>query len=201
MSQPAISLRLTADIRLTDKPALVVRYRLENESREEVCVFDRFYRTLPSGERILDDDLAYVLFEDGRVIHVTRSAMRIPDGLKVESPEVPYARVVGPGQSVEGQVVVPVPVREVRPYQEPVDGTGGVGTSFRSVYFTVGVFRKTADLQLRSLPRLSAGSFSVSYKDAMARQELVKSPRVDLDVPVLRPDPAASRPGGGVRPG
>jgi hypothetical protein len=182
MTASTINATLSAAIRLTDAKRLEVQYRLTNDTGMTLCVFDKLYRTKLSGERVLDDKMAYVIFEDQKRIHLTRSLVPIPPGLKVEYPEVPYATLLPPRQSIEGKVSVVVPVEEVRPYREPLEPGTGKERVFDEVYFSLGVLPKTADLKLRELPHVGEGVFSLSYADAIHQQKLMKSVMVRLRV-------------------
>lgn len=184
MSAPPVTVKLTATMELKDKQ-LEVRYQLRNESRDDLYVFNTFYQTKSSGERVLDPTKAYVLFEGTDTIHVTRSLIPIPTGKKVEFAEVPYLTLLGPGKTLEETVLVPVPVREVQPYVGPLAPGAGKERQFKQVYFSIGVLPKNADLAVRELPHVGPGIYAVQYGDAVKWQQVVKARPVALAVPAV----------------
>lgn len=181
MSAKPMAVKLTAEIKIAGK-RLELDYRLINETGGDLCVFNKFYRTKVSGERVLAENLAYVLFEEPATIHVTRSLIRIPLGLKVEYPEVPYVTILPAGESLAEKVLVTVPVLERHPYRKPLDPDNGQPRSFQQVYFSLGVIPRSAEIKLRPLPQAGEGIFALSYTDAAHGQYLIKTAPVKLTV-------------------
>lgn len=181
MVEKIVSVKLSTKIYMRGGKVRV-EYGVVNQGDKEIFVFDKFYRTKITGERELDNTLSYVLFEGGNTIHVTRSAMRIPYGLKVEAPEVPYASLLPPKKESRGLVEVPVPVRERRPYEEPGPKVGGKKVVFSHVYFSIGVLPKLSDAKFEELVHVGKGIYAISYAYAVTHQTLKKSPLVALQV-------------------
>jgi hypothetical protein len=189
MSTATLAVALTAEIRLPKPGQLEVSYRLVNHTRDDLCVFDKLYRTKLSGERVLDEHMAYVLLEDPATLRLTRSVIAIPAGLKVEYPEVPYVTVLAPGKSLEGKVLLPVPVPETHPYMEALTPGTGKERVCNQVDFSIGVLPKTPRVALRPLPKVGEGVFAVDYGPAIAGQSLIKGPVVNLKVAALMVQP------------
>lgn len=184
MNQNTVSAMLDAKIILDRTPKIRVEHDLANEGSEEVGVFDRFFRTTRSGQRVLDQTLSYVIFESGNTIHITRSVIPIPMGLKVEVPEVPYLSILPPGQRLQKIVEVPVPVKEYKPYEDIETRVGGRKVTFTHVYFSIGVLPnpRSPEARLKELTHVGQGIYSVCYEYAVSRQRLVKTDLVRLTV-------------------
>jgi hypothetical protein len=185
MTSPTLAVDLTAEIRLVTATELEVTYQLRNNTAADVCVFNQLYRTKPSGERVLDERMAYVLVEEPATLHLTRSVIAIPAGLKVEYPEVPYVTLLSAGKVSKGTVRLPVPVPETHPYLEPVSVETSKERLCKQVYFSIGVAPKSPDLGLRPLPKVGEGIFAIDYGPAVQRQSLIKSSATKLEVQVL----------------
>jgi hypothetical protein len=194
MTTGPLDASLTAEITLIDPQHLGVTYRLENTGRDELLVFDRLFRTAPSGERALDETMAYVQLQPPDLIHVTRSTIPIPPGVKVEHPEVPYASILAPGKSLSGKAVVAVPVREDHPYSTPLADDEAERSKFVIVSFSIGALVKRPGLKLGRPPETPEGVHSLSYADAVKGQVLLRSRparmAVDALVPWSKPRPA-----------
>lgn len=108
-------LRVT-ELRFT-RDALVVRYSLHGEDKAPVWVVDQLFSTSRAGYYHLEPERAYVEARDG-VLVLMRALMRVPDDVEVEAPEVPCVRKLSPGESLTGEIRVPLPPREDLPYHE-----------------------------------------------------------------------------------
>ena len=107
------------DIELRWSPALtgerlVVAYEIENRSQEDVYVFDAMFE-LKQGPR-LNPSLAYTLIE-GELLTLFRGVPRIPAGMQVEAPELPFARLLAAGATLSSTIDTTVPLPFNHPYQ------------------------------------------------------------------------------------
>ena len=170
---------------LVNTGQLKIRYILCNTSDSEICVFDKHYRTASSGQRLLDEHKAYVLFEEPDTLHVTRSTIPIPDGLKVEYPEVPYFTLLKPGEITEGEVLLPIPVYEATPYLKVLNPRIEEECLCRQVYFSIGVMSSATDLILREARNAPANVYRVDYEQAMRYQSIIKSPIIKQELPTI----------------
>ncbi|MER3416570.1 MAG: hypothetical protein C4297_10210 [Gemmataceae bacterium] len=189
MSGMALTVAFEARLTMKTPQQLHVSYRLQNKTNGDLCVFDRLYRTQPSGERIMDENMAYILFEKQVTLHITRSVIRIPDGLKVEYPEVPYARLLAAGATLEASFLLAVPVVEVHPYLEPLMSDRAKERSCKSVYFSLGIAPKKPDLNLRELTAVGKGIYAADYGPALMLQQVLKSSPVAMPLTALIHDP------------
>jgi hypothetical protein len=192
MSTPPLPARLATDIRRSDA-LLTIGYRLTNETKHDLWVFNKFCRIDKTGKGALDDRLAYVIFEDDQTVHVTRSALPIPEGVSVEYPELPYVTLLAPGKTLAEQVEVPLPAREYRPYLHKGPSWTEQRHRFENVHFSIGVVRRSKYFQLRECSQAGKGIFVIVYSVAMEQQCLLKSSVMPLTVPALvaAPPPAA----------
>lgn len=185
-TEPYAALRLSVEVSATEAE-LRVAYGLENTGADGVYVFDVFFRTTPSGQRVLDREGVYVLFEGGRTVRVTRSALAVPKHLKVEYPEFPYLSFLPGGARSRAELKLRLPLHEETPYtRRNLEGHLAVTPkTLEEVVVSVGVVPAAQDLVLKRIAHFGDGVFSIRYEDAMARQRIVEAVAVRRPVPVL----------------
>ncbi len=184
MAAKTVNAKLTAEIVKGAAGKLVLRYKLANQSNDELCVLNWLYQTDVTGKRKLDHDLAFVLFDGNDTVHITRSFIPIPPGLKVEYVDLPYITILAPGKAMEGRVVLELPVREFYPYMKFV-GKDTIERERARIYFSLGVFVKTPDVALRRPKDSNEGIFAALFEDVASRQVLLKSDTIDAKVKTL----------------
>ncbi|MFP2927538.1 hypothetical protein ACLESO_20545 [Pyxidicoccus sp. 3LG] len=171
-------------LRVTDvsrtQDALVVRYSLHGEGKSPVWVLDQLFRTSPAGHYHLEPERAYVEARDG-VLVLSRALVKVPDDLDVESPEVPCARRLAPGETLTGEIRVPLPPREDMPYRKggPLDLA-----ALRSVRVRVGYLVDAPELRFRDVKDDQGRTCrSLSYGTAVTRQQLAEAGPLPLPAP------------------
>jgi hypothetical protein len=95
--------------------SLVISYELTNRSRDQILAWDEMIG-YKNGEDAIDNDLAYLCFEDPGTARVVRGVLSLPIDRDVYQKEIPYARTVEPLGSVTGRIVLPLPLDEYNPY-------------------------------------------------------------------------------------
>jgi hypothetical protein len=138
-------LRVT-ELRFT-QDALTVRYSLRGEDKAPVWVVDELFTTSPAGYIHLEPERAYVEAQ-GSVLVLTRALLPVPDDLDVESPEVPCVRRLSPGESLTGEIRVPLPPREEQPYR---DARALDLATLRSVKLRIGYLPDSPELELHEM--------------------------------------------------
>ncbi len=164
------------------KDHLSATYTVENKSPEALLVFDRLFRTARSGERTVVPDLAWRWLEaDGRYI-VAKYVAPIPEGMLLEAPELPYARLLPSGEHLTGQVLLPLPLDEHRPYADsPI--AREISTIDR-LEFWLGYAVAESDMQMRSIDAGDESVLSVDFGWAKPRQRLLRVTSADMELPV-----------------
>ncbi len=160
---------------------LRARYRLTNGGAGRVLVFDRLFHTAPSGVRTVDPALAWRWQEPDGTYLVVKYVPRVPQGTRVEIPELPYARWLNPGAVLEGEAAVPVPADVLRPYQEK-PAPGSVASVGRTA-LVIGVAAEDDEIRLTPV-KGEEGVFSVAFDWAEPRQRLIWSPVLEAAVPM-----------------
>ena len=97
---------------------LLAAYRLANAGKVPVVVFDRLFVTDPAGGRTVDPDLCWRWVDAGGTYVMAKLVPSVPRGMRVESPEVPYARPLPAGGEVQGRALVPYPLDQHLPYDQ-----------------------------------------------------------------------------------
>lgn len=173
-------------------PAVVGTYTIANTGAARVLVFDRLYQTAQSGFRSIVPALAWRWLEPEGVYRVAKYVPNLPHGMRVESPDLPYARLLEPGASLTGAVWLPARLDQLRPYGEP--------PSYASVARISGLVLSLGyaevDDMLVAKP-MGAGedlSFSVAFDWAITRQRLISSDMAKLALPMeMAPKPLPKR--------
>lgn len=157
---------------------LRARYRLVNSGRVAVVVFDRLFHTDVSGKRKIDPDHCWRWLDQGGLYRMAKTVPSVPRHKRVESPEVPYARLLDPGAAIEGQAVVPVPLDQVLPYGQPPQVAGD---RIAGVQLTIGYAVVDAAMQARTL---EGDVLSLDYGWAEPRQKLLGSAAAAVELPL-----------------
>jgi hypothetical protein len=162
-------LRITEVRRTQD--ALVVRYSLHGEGKAPVWVLDQLFRTSRAGYPHLEPERAYVEGRDG-VLLLSRALLAVPEDKEVEAPEVPCARRLSPGETLTGEIRVPLPPREDLPYAQPRSLDLA---ALRSVTLRIGYVEDVPELRFREgKDDEGRACRSPSYGPAITRQRLAE---------------------------
>jgi hypothetical protein len=94
------------------------KYVAHNDSGKEVYLFNVLFTTDVTGHRKIDRGKVYRMVE-GRLLHLSKTLVRVPENLEVEMPEVPYLTPLPPGKSFAEEITVEAPIREQYPYAHP----------------------------------------------------------------------------------
>lgn len=167
--------------------AIVGQYELRNDGEGRLLVFDRLYETARSGKRMVQADLAYTTLDDDNVLVIDKLVAPLPEAFDIESPEMPYARLVEPGESLAGRAVVARPVMLRPPYPQTRDaGRARMATAVKLRLGYAPVDEKAAP---RGIATEDETVYSVRHAWAAPRQRIVESgpKRVDLRIEPARP--------------
>ena len=168
---------------------LIAAYTVQNRAAVNIVVFDRLFLTERSGGRVVEPDRAYVSVNAEHVLRIEKIVPEAPRNMDVEAPELPYVRVLRPGEALQGRAVVSVPVLTTPAYGEPASGTGS--DRARTAVFRIGYAK--VDDQATAVPvRDLEDVWSVPHGWAAVRQVVLTGPLIEVDLPVIRPLPQRS---------
>lgn len=139
---------------------LVLRFSFTNNTGDAVWLANDLPVTAGSGLKA-DSRAAYVVPE-GDGVTITRRVIAVPDDLDVEAPEAPGWQRVDAGQSYSGQLVVPWPLVERRPYAR---GPAKAAPRHGKAYCEVGYVRAES----KTAPRYSDG---LASRQRLARAQI-----------------------------
>ncbi|MES2433402.1 MAG: hypothetical protein V4586_06195 [Pseudomonadota bacterium] len=163
---------------------LVGRYAVRNAGRAQVYVFDRLYRTAVTGFRTVDPDYAWHWLEAEGLFRVAKFVPQVPAGMKVESPEVAYARVLAAGGVLEGRVLLAGRLDQDLPY-------GGVPplaavAAITSIVFSVGYAEVDPQVEATEIKAGDEVVLSLPYGWLIGQQRIVSTQSHALTVPMQR---------------
>ncbi|MFT4151351.1 MAG: hypothetical protein QM656_14220 [Paracoccaceae bacterium] len=154
------------------------RYRLVNGGGARLVVFDRLYHTASSGKRRIDEDQCWRWLEEGGLYRMAKTVPSVPGDMRVEMPEVPYARLLLPGAVLEGQAVAPVPLDQLLPYEQAPAHTA---REITRIVLTLGFAVADGAMEAREIEE---GILSLRYGWAEPRQKVVSCVPVGADLPM-----------------
>ncbi len=160
---------------------LGLAYEVENRAGEDLYLLDAPF-VLDHGMLTGAGFLGYMIREE-RVLTVCRGVLRIPDGLQVEAPEVPYARVLRSGNTVGSSVASPLPLA----YSNPYEWADGKQTyHFSAIRLRIG-FVRAGEWLKRSETRLLDGRevLRLHYRDIIDLQQFADSPEQVISIEVV----------------
>ena len=163
---------------------VVGRYAVRNAGRAQVYVFDRLYRTAVSGFRTVDPDYAWHWLEGEGLFRVAKFVPQVPSGVKVESPEVAYARVLAAGAVLEGRVLLPGRLDQDLPYggAPPLAAVAEI----KSIVFSVGYAEVDPQIEATKIKTADEVVLSLPYGWLIEQQRIVSAEPVALSVPMQR---------------
>jgi hypothetical protein len=97
---------------------LLVRYQVTNTGKVTVFVRDVMPGYGAAG-MVVNPSSAYAFHEPPESLRLVRAELQIPEELDVAKKEVPFARMLAPGASLEGRIALDAPVRETSPFYPP----------------------------------------------------------------------------------
>lgn len=159
-------------------------YTIENVGDARILIFDRLYQTAPSGFRTVDPDLAYRWLERDGTYRVAKFVPAVPHGTKVESPEVPYARVLEPGGVLSGSVLFPVPLVQLLPYDAAADDL--TQSQITGISLTLGIAEVDDALISTEIGKGELVTYSVRHAWVFSRQKLISTPVMAMNLPVQK---------------
>ena len=173
------NVRLRESIVVT-KEGLKVAYEIDNQSNEDIYVFDLMFR-LAQGP-VLDSSLVYTVVEDD-LLTLFLGVLRIPEGLQVEIPDVPFARRLPAKETMKSVFKAPIPL----PFRQPYEWNDREEMRFTSkIRLRIGyIFEK--DLNPRPVMRKIGGVelFSVGYRQTIDVQRFLESQTSEVKMRVL----------------
>jgi hypothetical protein len=169
----SIAPQLELSVESAPDGSVLGQYRFTNTSGRPLLVLDLLYRADRTGDLTLDPELAYVFFDNGRLI-AARQMVRVPDGLTVYAPEIPCVRRAAPGQSLEGSFALRPPFRCYDPYTRPLPALPE--GRIEEILLSIGFFAESPDVHLYGAKMTSGEILQFpAYSHIVQRQELIRS--------------------------
>ena len=166
-TQPAVHLKFAAE---GDTARLA--YEVRNTLDQPIYVFDQLY---DMQTKKLSLDWAYVAIEGQKAI-ISRQVWPLPQGLRHDSPELPYARLVAPKATLTGKFSLPLPLAERDPYYGLLHpGTERARADITSVALRIG-WGVASQLHAGSRVELEGENLVLfPFHEALSKQRIVDS--------------------------
>ena len=174
-TRPAVQLKLalTAD-------SASIQYEVRNTLSQPIYVFDRLY---DMQAKKLSPDWSYIAIEGQKAI-VSRQVWSLPQGLRHDSPEVPYGRLLAPNASLTGKFSLSLPLVERDPYYGLVHaGAKPAQSDVSSLVLRFG-WGLASELRAGSPVELEGEKLVLfPFQEALAKQHLAESEAVQVRIP------------------
>lgn len=181
---------LTANIEKKEKE-LKIEYTLSNGLDCEIFIFNQLFQTDREGNRTLDPNVCYSTFLNDKMVCISKQLIKIPEGLKVEAPEIPYlTRIPSMGKFKESFKLA-LPLRINVPYIDPYFKTKGTKeTTMETIKLILGYIVPSKSEIIR-VKEVAIGSETVflmrSYGIGVMHQKIVESEPFVMSIPILLP--------------
>jgi hypothetical protein len=159
---------------------LQASYEIENRSGADIYILDALFQL--AAQPVVDPSLAYTVIE-GDLLTLFRGFLRIPEGLQVEAPDIPFARLLPAGGILKGIIDAPLPLRFHHPYEWP-DKPEIRPT--HKVRLRVG-YVAAKELNPRPVAKRvgAAELYYLSYRQVIDVQSFLETPEQEATVPIL----------------
>ena len=176
---------LTAKWKTTEE-SLEVQYELENRSEFRVLALTYLFHVERSGVRKIDRNLAFVSVDrDGNVL-LEKLAPVVPDDIDVESPYIPYAELLEPGEKTKGRAIVPLPLKPHKPYVKstPMFAFTRTKTAQLRIGFITFNGEEIPGKVIDEIDGISV--YSIRSNVVSDKQKIVTTQSIDLELPIFR---------------
>jgi hypothetical protein len=116
---------------------LLIEYEIENHSDQKLYLWDRMI-AYKGGEQFIDEELAYVFFEEPKIIRIVRANLPLPFDRDVARKEIPFARAIEAAAKVTGKIVLSVPAKEFSPFYRGITEENSLIQHCREIRLLIG---------------------------------------------------------------
>ncbi len=178
MTTTAEAATLTVTVEEVVDRQIRLSYELRNTGERPIYLFNRLARFGPTGSPTLDDNAVYSAIE-GDTLVLSRQLVPIPDGIRVEMPEVPGLSEVAPGASLKQSLTVVLPLQERNPYAAGRQIRTFERRQVRKLRLVMGYIKSDAIPTLMETQDSKGTVYkTVRYQDAVGQQKFIKSPDI-----------------------
>ena len=132
---------LRAQVVALEQDRIVVSYEFRNESSATVFLFDQLWvEVSPAGAFAVEAGRAWVEVGPEETT-ISAKLVPVPEGMFVESPNIPLVTRVEPGGTRRGQLQAAIPLRTDTPYSEIAANSAGARP--RPLWLEIGYFSPT----------------------------------------------------------
>jgi len=156
---------LTVTVKTITAAYIALSYQVTNTETTDIYVADLLYRMAADGSQSVDPTLAYVMPQADGTLFTGKLILKIPAGMKVESPELPYFRRLGPGETLSGEIVLQNPAEAYHPYDSY--RLGETAEPVTRIVVQIGLIRgadlKPGEATLSPAPQIGPDYFKPDY--------------------------------------
>ncbi|MDQ4122186.1 MAG: hypothetical protein M3209_12170 [Acidobacteriota bacterium] len=175
-----VSLRAQAD---KSESAVIIKYEVENHSEQSLYLWDRMIG-YKNGSQIIDENLAYVFFEEPKTVRIIRAELPLPEDREIGRKEIPFVRIFPPKSKLSGEIRLENPIREFSPYYEPLSEETQQLVKFSDIRLIIGWTRTREGMKISE--RTIGGEKVLAIRGAWGKpyQEIVET-RISLSADLL----------------
>ncbi|MET1411821.1 hypothetical protein ABVF61_06120 [Roseibium sp. HPY-6] len=172
---------LTVSVKAITAATISLAYQVTNTENTDIFVADILYRPAADGSLSADPQFAYVMPTENGVLYTGKLLLKVPQGMRIGSPDTPYFRRVVPGETISGEIVLTNPAMPYHPYDSYALGENPFAIS--RIIVQIGVISaakiKPDEGVLRPAPTIGPAHFKADYGYGLDYQEVLQA---ELDV-------------------
>jgi len=184
----ALKCTLRVAVTVQEARALTVAYTFENGSTQNAYLFNLLYERIGPGPMFFTDPNAVYVDLEGGDLMLSQKIVPVPEGMKVEKPNVPCTTLVRPGERFQQMVALRLPLRVRTPYRRYEDKDLADRPVMRKASFELGFFLASPEGErMGAKVKTPAGEATYFYPFPVLSQKLLRVGPFAEAVPVRVP--------------
>ena len=163
---------------------LEVRYRLRNQRKRALLVFNVLWDEDPAGNVVPSPSPFYACVRDPASLHLAQKILPLPQSKRLEVRIVPFVTRIEPGAIMESSFALALPVEEYNPYFPVSDETTTKLVTTEVLFVTLQFIEELDGMELTEAPIERA--LHAYHPEMLAKVEATQSPPLKLQLAVRK---------------
>ncbi len=176
---------LSLSCQVTDDDNLQVKWKVENNSKRDIFVFDRLWKSVNDGKNIIADEEQTYRFVRENTLLLAACAAPTPESVMIFYRNVPYATKVLQGQDLTREFELPAPVREYNYYFPHTEKSEYEPVETSQIVMVLALIKAAPTIKTVAAP-FDDEALAVNVPGVWDEFRFLKSPPVSLDVETRR---------------
>ena len=163
---------------------LEVRYRLKNQRKRTLLVFNVLWDEDPTGNAVPSSSPFYACVRDPASLHLAQQILPLPQSKRLEVRIVPFVTRVEPGAIMEKSFALTLPIEEYSPYFPVSDETTTKLITTKVLFVTLEFIEELDGMELTEAP--IEGALHAYHTEMLAKIETTQSSPIKLELAVKK---------------